>query len=160
MIVSFMDCDTLRFRQKQPEECWVLNPSMEHQLDHLQELPVYKYFLFFKSTQTNLMEQDACRWHAHAMRYWENGPHLVHCVPTAYLKKKKLPHVVRDFDDQGEKTDPGQFLEDFSPVGTLADVKKTCACGWKSISVPGKKDILTSTILFFFFNFPSHYSTA
>ena len=41
--------------------------------------------IVFKSksqTQSNLMEQDARRWHSHAMGYRENGADLVHCIPA------------------------------------------------------------------------------
>ena len=86
MIVSFMGCNTLGFRQKQPEECWVLNPSMEHQLDHLQELPVYKYlpgFLFFKPTSWSKMLVDGMPMP------WD----IERMGPTLYIAY--LPHIWR-----------------------------------------------------------------
>ena len=41
-----------------------------------------KVSLFTNVTKIYLMEQDACRWHSHAMGYREDGSDLVHCIPA------------------------------------------------------------------------------
>ena len=77
-----------------PKESRILNSSVVHQLDHLNMLYQCLCVDLFNPndnpiTNTNpntpiehLMEEDAGRRNPHSMRYGEDRPNFVHCVPA------------------------------------------------------------------------------